>query len=188
MDDPEKLDENSQASQTITPPSISLPKGGGAIRGIGEKFAANPVPGTGNMSVPIATSSRPSGFGPQLSLSHYSGAGYGPFGFGWNISLSSIIRKADKGHSRYQDAIDSDEFILASAEDLDPVLKQENSDWIPENIPDRVIGATCSCSNINKQTVWLLRVFVFLLQVQTISYGICGREGYVVAKVLERAQ
>jgi hypothetical protein len=28
-------------------PSISLPKGGGAIRGIGEKFAANPVTGTG---------------------------------------------------------------------------------------------------------------------------------------------
>jgi hypothetical protein len=26
-----------------SPPSISLPKGGGAIRGIGEKFAANPV-------------------------------------------------------------------------------------------------------------------------------------------------
>ena len=29
------------------PPQISLPKGGGAIRGIGEKFAANPVTGTG---------------------------------------------------------------------------------------------------------------------------------------------
>jgi hypothetical protein len=28
-------------------PSISLPKGGGAIRGMGEKFAANPVTGTG---------------------------------------------------------------------------------------------------------------------------------------------
>ena len=35
---------------------MSLPKGGGAIRGIGEKFAANPVTGTGSMSVPIATS------------------------------------------------------------------------------------------------------------------------------------
>jgi hypothetical protein len=37
-------------------PSLSLPKGGGAIRGIGEKFAANRVTGTGSMSVPIATS------------------------------------------------------------------------------------------------------------------------------------
>lgn len=30
-------------------PSISLPKGGGAIRGIGEKFSANPVTGTGSL-------------------------------------------------------------------------------------------------------------------------------------------
>jgi hypothetical protein len=37
-------------------PSITLPKGGGAIRGMGEKFGANPVTGTGSMTVPIATS------------------------------------------------------------------------------------------------------------------------------------
>src|SRR5215211_3444681 len=58
-------------------PTISLPKGGGAIRGIGEKFAANPVTGTGSMSVPLATSPGRSGFGPQLSLSYDSGAGNG---------------------------------------------------------------------------------------------------------------
>ena len=34
-------------------PSISLPKGGGAIRGIGEKFAANPVIGTGSLQTAI---------------------------------------------------------------------------------------------------------------------------------------
>ena len=34
-------------SNAIEAPSISLPKGGGAIKGIGEKFAANPVTGTG---------------------------------------------------------------------------------------------------------------------------------------------
>ena len=50
----------------ISAPSISLPKGGGAIRGMGEKFAANPVTGTGSMTVPIATSPGRSGFGPQL--------------------------------------------------------------------------------------------------------------------------
>ena len=71
----------------LAAPSISLPKGGGAIRGIGEKFAANPVTGTGSMSVPIATSPGRSGFGPQLSLSYDSGAGNGPFGFGWSLSL-----------------------------------------------------------------------------------------------------
>ena len=46
----------SDGKRTLTAPSISLPKGGGAVRGIGEKFAANPVTGTGSMRVPIATS------------------------------------------------------------------------------------------------------------------------------------
>ena len=46
-------------------PSVSLPKGGGAIRGIGEKFAANPVNGTGSTSVPIATSPAPSAHPPR---------------------------------------------------------------------------------------------------------------------------
>jgi hypothetical protein len=50
------------------PPTISLPKGSGAIRGIGEKFVANPVTSTGSLTVPIATSPGCSGFGPQLTL------------------------------------------------------------------------------------------------------------------------
>ncbi len=48
----------------ISAPSISLPKGGGDIRGMGEKFDPNPVTGTGTMTVPIATSTGRSGFGP----------------------------------------------------------------------------------------------------------------------------
>jgi hypothetical protein len=91
----------------VMPPSISLPKGGGAIRGMGEKFATNPVTGTGSMSVPIATSPGRSGFGPQLSLSYDSGAGNGPFGLGWNLALPSITRKTDKGLPKYQDAEES---------------------------------------------------------------------------------
>src|SRR4051794_35152215 len=71
-------------------PSISIPKGGGAIRGIGEKFGANPVTGTASASIPIFTSPGRSGFVPSLSLSYDSGMGNGPFGFGWNLSLPSI--------------------------------------------------------------------------------------------------
>jgi hypothetical protein len=103
---------------TSAVPSISLPKGGGTIRGIGEKFAANPVTGTGSMTVPIAVSPGRSGFGPQLSLSYDSGAGNGPFGLGWNLSLPAITRKTDKGLPKYQDAEESDVFILSGAEDL----------------------------------------------------------------------
>ena len=46
----------SEDSIAVAVPSPTLPKGGGAIRGIGEKFSANPVTGTGSMSVPVATS------------------------------------------------------------------------------------------------------------------------------------
>jgi RHS repeat-associated protein len=108
-----------------------MPKGGGAIRGIGEKFAANPVTGTGSMSVPIATSPGRSGFGPQLSLSYDSGTGNSPFGFGWSLSLPSIIRKTDKGLPRYFDAEDSDIFILSGAEDLVPVYRKDpDGSWV----------------------------------------------------------
>src|ERR1700736_2992302 len=94
-------------------PKIALPKGGGAIRGIGEKFAANPVTGTGSISVPIATSAGRSGFGPQLSLSYDSGSGNGPFGMGWSLSLPAITRKTDKGLPQYHDDEESDVFILS---------------------------------------------------------------------------
>jgi len=124
-----------------TPPAISLPKGGGAIRGIGEKFAANPVTGTGALSVPLAISPGRSGFGPQLSLSYDSGAGNGPFGLGWNLSLPSITRKTDRGLPKYQDADDSDVFILSGAEDLVPVLIQDQENhWTREVVQPRTVG------------------------------------------------
>src|SRR6185436_16347628 len=93
--------------------TLSLPKGGGAIHGIGEKFAANPVTGTGSMSVPLAVSPGRSGFGPQLSLSYDSGSGNGPFGFGWSLSTPAITRKTDKGLPEYRDAEESDVYLLS---------------------------------------------------------------------------
>ncbi|MBX3320840.1 MAG: hypothetical protein KF890_13230, partial [Nitrospira sp.] len=133
--------ESADKSFQVAPPAISLPKGGGAIRGMGEKFAANPVTGTGSMSVPIATSPGRSGFGPQLALSYDSGAGNGPFGFGWSLSIPSITRKTDKGLPQYFDAEESDVFILSGAEDLVPVLeKNDTGDWVAEVVPDRVVG------------------------------------------------
>src|SRR5258708_13053402 len=93
----DKAAEAQPESGGIRAPSISLPKGGGAIRGLGEKFGANPVTGTGSMTVPIATSPGRSGFGPQLSLSYDSGSANVPFGFGWSLSLPSITRHTHNG-------------------------------------------------------------------------------------------
>ncbi len=115
---------------SIAAPTLSLPKSGGAIRGIGEKFAANPATGTGSMSVPIATSPGRSGFGPQLSLSYDSGHGNGAFGFGWSLSLPAVTRRTDKGLPRYDG---SDVFLLSDAEDLvaAPAPTGLDADWEP---------------------------------------------------------
>jgi hypothetical protein len=53
---------------------------GGAIQGMGEKFAANPVIDTGSLSVPTATSPGRSGFSPQLALRYDSRSGNSPLG------------------------------------------------------------------------------------------------------------
>ena len=105
-------------------PTIQLPKGGGAIHGMGEKFGANPVSGTASMTVPILTSPGRGGSSPQLTLSYDSGAGNGPFGFGWSLTMPAVTRKTDKGLPRYLDEDDGDVFILAGAEDLVPVYRQ----------------------------------------------------------------
>jgi Salmonella virulence plasmid 65kDa B protein len=131
----------------VSAPQITLPKGGGAISGIGEKFAANPVTGTGSMTVPIFTSPGRSGFGPQLSLSYDSGAGNGPFGFGWSLSVPSITRRTDKGLPKYFDAQESDIFILSGAEDLVPVLVKDKDEWKwqPFDSPASNPGYTIQC-------------------------------------------
>src|SRR5262245_48316706 len=108
-------------------PSISLPKGGGAIRGMGEKFAANLVTGTGSLTVPIAASPGRSGFGPQLSLAYDSSFGNGPFGLGWKLSTPTITRKTDKGLPLYRDAEESDVYILSDVEDLVPVVEPDGT-------------------------------------------------------------
>jgi RHS repeat-associated protein len=103
-------------------PAVSLPKGGGAIRSIGEKFSVNPSTGTASISVPLVATPGRSGFGPQLQLSYDSGAGNGPFGFGWSLSLPAVTRKTDKGLPRYGAGGSSDVFLLSGAEDLVPIL------------------------------------------------------------------
>jgi len=118
----------------ISAPSISLPKGGGEICGIGEKFAANPLTGTGSMSVPIATSSGRSRLWSKLALSHDCGAGIGPFGFRWSLSSPFITRKTGKGLPSYQDSVKPDGFILSCAEDLVPILVKNDTQWEEEKV------------------------------------------------------
>jgi RHS repeat-associated protein len=104
---------------------ISLPKGGGAQQGMGEKFSPDPFTGTGNFSVPIALPSGRNGFQPQLALAYSTGNGNGLFGLGWSLSIPGVTRKSSKGIPRYRDdtadLAQRDTFILSGAEDLVPI-------------------------------------------------------------------
>lgn len=95
---------------------ISLPQGGGAMNGIGEKFSPDLFTGTGNFSIPISLPSGRNGFQPELSLAYSTGNGNGPFGLGWALSIPGISRKTSQGIPVYDDT--KDVFILSGAEDL----------------------------------------------------------------------
>lgn len=69
---------------------IALPKGGGAIQGIGETFTPDLFTGTGNFTVPIAAPAGRNGFQPQLSLVYSTGAGNSLFGLGWSLSIPGV--------------------------------------------------------------------------------------------------
>ena len=118
---------NTPANTLHTPNGIELPQGGGAIHGIGEKTQVNPVNGTGTVTIPLPVTSGRSGFTPQLTLSYNSGSGNSSFGLGWNIDLPAITRKTEKELPRYFDAIESDTYILAGAEDLVPLLDENGN-------------------------------------------------------------
>ncbi len=137
----ESQNPNPSESSFARTPAVALPKGGGAIRGIGEKFAANPVTGSGTMSIPIAASPGRAGFGPALSLSYDSGSGNGPFGFGWSLALPAITRKTDKGIPRYGDGAEPDVFVLSGAEDLVPTLVADDGELHPQRETRAAFGA-----------------------------------------------
>ncbi len=103
-------------------PSMELPKGGGAIRGMGETFNVNAATGTGSFGVPLPLSAAPRGPTPAVGLSYDSGSGNSPFGLGWSVGVPSIARKTDKKIPEYRDDEDSDLFMISGAEDLVPML------------------------------------------------------------------
>ncbi|MBX9449845.1 MAG: VCBS repeat-containing protein [Taibaiella sp.] len=139
-------------------PSISLPKGGGAIKSIDEKFSINAVNGTAGMEIPLPLTPGRGGFTPALSLSYSSGGGNSEFGLGWSLSLPSIQRRTDKQLPLYKDNEESDVFLLAGAEDLVPEL-DENGErvvltqgvYVIKRYRPRIEGLFARIEQIRKQ-------------------------------------
>ena len=115
-----------EGQKQIKAPELALPKGGGAIQGMGENFQPNGFSGTGSTAIPISLPEA-RGLGPTLALSYDSGAGNGPFGIGFTMVVPSIVRKTQLGRPHYND---QDTFILSGAEDLVKKRKQEEGKWI----------------------------------------------------------
>ncbi len=103
--------------------AITLPKGGGAQHGMGEKFSPDLHTGTVNFTIPIALPSGRNSFQPELSIDYNTSNGNGQFGFGWNPSIPSVGRKISKGDPRFIQDVSADlalddagvQFIYATA-------------------------------------------------------------------------
>ena len=98
---------------------ISLPQGGGAIRGIGETFAPDLQTGTGNFTVPIAVPAGRARPAAEARPGLQHGQRQRQFGLGWSLSIPGISRKTSRGVPSYDD--EQDTFILSGSEDLVPV-------------------------------------------------------------------
>jgi len=91
-------------SQTsgISEQILSLPRGGGAVRGLGESFQPDLHNGTGAYAIPLDIPNGPNDIAPQLTLLYSTGVGNGPFGMGFSLNLFTISRSTNKRTPTYQ--------------------------------------------------------------------------------------
>lgn len=113
----------------VQPPSISLPTGGGAIRGIDEQFEVNAATGTLSLSFALPFTAARADFRPPVRLAYDSGSGNGVVGLGWSLSMGSIRCRTDRGVPRYRD---DDTYQLAGSDDLVPTARWTGAAWEPD--------------------------------------------------------
>lgn len=93
---------------------ISVPTGGGALRGTGETFEADPATGVLTLSVPLDLP-EVGGLVPDIGLRYASTSGSGLAGLGWDLAVPRIARRTDRGVPRHTEA---DTFVLTGSEEL----------------------------------------------------------------------
>jgi hypothetical protein len=103
-----------KAPSGVAPEVLSLPKGGGAVRSIGDTFSPDLYSGTGSYQISLWFPKGPGGFQPSVSLIYTSGSGNGAFGMGWRLPQLEIRRRTDRGAPTYDD--DADTFLLDGQE------------------------------------------------------------------------
>ncbi|OWO79823.1 virulence protein [Photorhabdus luminescens] len=91
-----------QNSQDFSITELSLPKGGGAITGMGEALTPTGPDGMAALSLPLPISAG-RGYAPSLALNYNSGAGNSPFGLGWDCNVMTIRRRTHFGVPHYDE-------------------------------------------------------------------------------------
>lgn len=102
----------------VEPQVISLPKGPGAIEGLGESFEPQLNTGTATYAIKIKVSPGVNKHQPEVALEYNSGYGNSVAGMGWSLSKLNIQRQTDKGIPGYTDA---DTFTYSAGGELVPV-------------------------------------------------------------------
>src|SRR5262249_39098725 len=108
----------------VGPNTISLPKGPGAIEGLGESFQPHLNTGTASSGFALQLPPGTAGHTPALSLSYDGGSGNGPLGFGWTLPMTCIQRRSDEGIPTYGENVGfprTDTFINDAREELVPL-------------------------------------------------------------------
>ncbi|WP_164992192.1 SpvB/TcaC N-terminal domain-containing protein [Burkholderia stabilis] len=111
-----------QQTQAVTVAAPTLPKGGGALRGMGETLGEAGMTGQAGMSVPLPVSAG-RGYAPSLSLAYSSDRGNSAFGLGWQVPLLTISRDTRHGAPRYDEP---DAFLAPNGEVLIPERDDRN--------------------------------------------------------------
>ena len=107
----------------VGPNTISLPKGPGAIEGLGESFQPSLNTGTTKYGVSLKVPPGTAGQTPGLGLSYDGGGGNGPLGFGWSLPLAYVQRRSDQGIPTYGENVGFsrvDQFVSETREELVP--------------------------------------------------------------------
>ncbi|MEO5900845.1 MAG: SpvB/TcaC N-terminal domain-containing protein, partial [Ilumatobacteraceae bacterium] len=125
---------NGEPSFALQVPSIALPTGGGAIKGIDEQFTVNAATGTMAMSLALPFTPSRGASTPGLRLGYDSGAGNGVVGLGWSIDLPSIGRRIDRAVPTYTD---DDIFNYSAGDDLVLAASWDGARWVDER---RTVG------------------------------------------------
>ncbi|WPO99503.1 SpvB/TcaC N-terminal domain-containing protein [Pseudomonas sp. HR96] len=86
--------------QNLSISAPTLPKGGGAITGMGESSGGQGPSGQVQMTLPLPISSGRT-LTPALALSYSSAGGNGPFGLGWSCAAPMISRRTRLGVPQY---------------------------------------------------------------------------------------